>query len=415
MQGRCREGIEVTMAHQPPQQIATPATAVKTVDSAASVSVPHAASRFYRPELDVVRFIAFLLVFLHHAMPVPPDLATAARAGRLAYLHYTCRWAAGLGLSLFFTLSAYLICELLRRERDATGTVRVREFYMRRILRIWPLYFAGLGIGLVIALVHGGAQDVVEWTGWAAVLLGNWYIVLHGFPITPMAPLWSISVEEQFYLIAPCAVKFLNRWALAALSIALILVANGWVFYLGRQAVPQSALWANSFIQFQDFAAGILLCLLLRSRSPKFSVWQRVALVAAWAICWSYAVSGLDMTYAGTTGPGSLKLMAAYGLTTLGCCFLLLAFLGIDGKALPGWAVYLGRISYGLYVFHLLGLDIVLAILPHHTRFQAIVMPIKGAIALGITVLFASLSYRFFETPFLRIKKRHEVIESRPV
>jgi len=403
------------MAQEPTELLSASATTAGFVTPVPSGTAEQAPGRFFRPELDVVRFVAFLLVFLHHAMPVPPDLARARSAGTLAYLHYTCRWAAGLGLSLFFTLSAYLICELLLRERQATGTVRVREFYIRRILRIWPLYFAGLGLGLAIALAQGEAADVVTWTGWAALLLGNWYIVLHGFPLTPMAPLWSISIEEQFYLIAPCAVKFLSRRALAALAIGLILAANGFVFALGRAEVPQSELWANSFIQFQNFAAGILLCLLLRSRLPKFSAWLRMLFVAAWVVCWSFAISGLDMTYAGTSGPGSSALMSAYGLTTLGCCFLLLAFLGLDRNILPGWAVYLGRISYGLYVFHLLGLEIVIAILPHHTRFHAVVMPLKGAFALGITVLFASLSYRFFESPFLRMKKRHEVIESRPV
>src|ERR1700761_517725 len=95
--------------------------------------------RFYRPELDGLRFVAFLLVFCDHSALKVTDWSgigdwfpAVVSGGRF-------------GVDLFFILSAYLITELLRREKLATGSVDIRGFYLRRILRIWPLYFAFVG------------------------------------------------------------------------------------------------------------------------------------------------------------------------------------------------------------------------------------------------------------------------------
>src|ERR1700735_4104043 len=105
------------------------------------------ARSFYRPELDAVRFVAFFLVFIHHSFPrEPKDFAVLGNA--LTVLVN----GAGFGLQLFFVLSAYLVCEILLREKTRTGHVDVGRFYKRRMLRIWPLYFLGLGISLFFIL-----------------------------------------------------------------------------------------------------------------------------------------------------------------------------------------------------------------------------------------------------------------------
>jgi len=155
-----------------------------------------ASNRFYRPELDVVRFVAFFSVFLTHLLPAGPDSNTAALPRELTKLIIATQKTSVFGLSLFFTLSAYLICELLLRERHATGTVQVKQFYIRRILRIWPLYFAGLMLGLVVALLLGNRQITFAWTAWAVLLLGNWFVIFRGMPGNVMFHLWSVSVEE---------------------------------------------------------------------------------------------------------------------------------------------------------------------------------------------------------------------------
>lgn len=374
--------------------------------------VPKSAGRYYRPELDAVRLLAFTLVFLHHALPIEP---VSSLSSGLAQILYACKSASGFGLCLFFSLSAYLICELLLQERETTGTILAKRFYIRRILRIWPLYFAGLAIALVIAILPGGDRCAIPWVGWSTILLGNWFVVFHGMPSNPMSPLWSISVEEQFYLFSPLAIKYLSRGLLYCFSISIIVVANVWLFFHGTMRVAENATWTNSFVQFENFAAGLLLCLTVHGKRNRISAWQRLTSLVAWAFCWFCASHALGIRYLGNATPGRSPLIGGYGLVALGCCFLLVAFLGLDRKVIPGWAIYLGRISFGLYVFHLLSLKIVVSSPPHHYRFGALTMFFKGSCALGLTLLLASLSYRYLEGPFLRLKKRFEVIESRPL
>ena len=102
-----------------------------------------AIKRYYRPELDVLRFIAFLIVFIVHRMDfIPIDPAQH-------YWLYNICLLGNFGVPVFFLLSAFLITELLFRESDETGKIQVKSFYIRRILRIWPLYFL-VFFGLVL-------------------------------------------------------------------------------------------------------------------------------------------------------------------------------------------------------------------------------------------------------------------------
>jgi peptidoglycan/LPS O-acetylase OafA/YrhL len=380
--------------------------------AAPAVATAAPTGRYYRPELDVVRLVAFLLVFNYHTLPSTP-VSTAVLPGRVAQILFDATRAAGFGLSLFFTLSAFLIAELLLRERQATGQIHTRQFYIRRILRIWPLYFAGLGIGLCIA-IFPVIQPGISWTVWAVFLLGNWagmFIATTSF--NPMGVLWSISVEEQFYLFIPWVIKYCTRRTLAYVCVALILVADVWLFFLGQARIKEDYVWYNSFVQFENFAAGILLCLFLHDRIPRPSVPLRLMNLVLAAGCWYTAIAVFHIL--GYASGGSFSLMAGYALAALGSCLILYAFLGINRKLLPGWAVYLGRISYGLYVFHMLAYQIAGAILPHQEAPGIAARLVKNATALGITILLASLSYHFFESPFLRMKKHFEIVKSRPV
>lgn len=374
------------------------------------------ASPYYRPELDVVRFLAFILVFISHELPNEPDPRFDSVLKGFAPILYATAHTCEFGLSLFFTLSAFLICELLLRERATAGTVGIKQFYIRRILRIWPLYYLGLAIGAAVALLPGGHRGEIIDIGWFSIFMGGWYGSIHGPTANPMGPLWSISVEEQFYLLAPWIVKRLNRRSIYGFCAVLVLVANVWLNYLGRVKAPDNAIWFNSFVQFECFAAGILLCLVLRGRLPKLAAWHRIViLTGAWS-CWFYACYGLHARFNKFENPGSWPLMGGYALASLGSVLVLVAFLGVIPRMLPGWAIYLGRISFGLYVYHRFAAYLTSKLLIGHlASFRSPIYFLKGVLALGLTVLLAALSYRFFETPFLKLKKRHAVIESQPV
>ena len=369
--------------------------------------------RFYRPELDVIRFIAFLLVFLHHVLPIGGDIHIDHLLGSLAPVFYAFINACGYGLSLFFTLSAFLICELLLRERESAGKIGIKQFYIRRILRIWPLYYFALALGVIVALLPSGNHADLTRIGWFAIFMGAWLSAIHGWTSNPVNPLWSISVEEQFYLLAPGTVKYFSRKALYGFCAAVILIANGWLYFLGSVQATGMRVWADSFVQFECFAAGILLCLALRGRAIRISLLTRIIIIIACSFCWMTASYGLHACFVqASANPGSWPLIGGYSLASLGCVLMLIAFLGVDSKLLPGWAIYLGRISYGLYVYHQFAIYMTTHLL---TSFLISNHCPKSLIILGLTILMAALSYRFIETPFLKMKKRHAVIESQPI
>jgi peptidoglycan/LPS O-acetylase OafA/YrhL len=374
------------------------------------------ARRYYRPELDVVRFIAFFLVFLCHTLPAGPTSGSAEHVNGLALAFYAFVNACSFGLSLFFALSAFLICELLLRERETTGSVRANQFYVRRILRIWPLYYLGLLIGVAAAFMPGGALGSAKEIGWYVVFMGAWQTANYGGIDNPMFVLWSISVEEQFYLFAPWVVKYLSRKFLYAFCVGLVLIANWRLYCLGAERANSLRIWADSLVQFECFAAGLLLCLLLRGTIPRIATWQRVTLLAGGCLCWFFASYKLQVPFGVYVGnQGSLRLISGYALGSLGAIMILIGFLGLGSKRLPAWAVHLGRISFGLYVFHELAAGLVFKAFSYSRLGHAALFVLKIGTTFIVTFIFATISYRFFETPFLRLKKRHEVIESRPV
>lgn len=373
-------------------------------------SIP-GSSRFYRPELDAVRFLAFILVLLSHYLPNSAQQWSVLLSGRFAHDAAIVVGSFSNGLCLFFTLSAYLIVELLLREREASGTIQINQFYLRRILRIWPLYLVGLAIAAFLSLGSGTDKNVITWVGWSAVLLGNWYVVLHGDINSPMFPLWSISVEEQFYLFAPWMVKRLSTKSLAGFAVVLILVANALLFCAGIYGGLIIAPWFNSFVQFENFAAGILLCLFVRKCSIRMSTFSRLGFLLAAALCWIFASFWLDGV-SGARISSCGVYMGSFALMSLGSCLVLLAFLNVGNKAVPQFSIYLGRISYGLYVYHMLAFKIALRLRPQRDLGNFV---LRDLLAVGLTLGLAMLSYRYLESPFLRLKKHHEIVESRPI
>src|SRR5262245_41344043 len=110
------------------------------------------ATRFYSPELDVLRFFAFFGVFVFHAAPRNTEFyAGAGFPSWLSTFLISTFGAGAYGVDLFFALSAYLITSLLLRERSATGNLDLRGFYIRRILRIWPLYLGFVAFATIAA------------------------------------------------------------------------------------------------------------------------------------------------------------------------------------------------------------------------------------------------------------------------
>jgi peptidoglycan/LPS O-acetylase OafA/YrhL len=362
---------------------------------------------FHAPELDCLRFLAFSAVFVFHA-----------RTGQYVESSYTLNKliaavvaAGAFGVDLFFVLSAYLITELLLREKQITGDVKVPAFYLRRILRIWPLYFFFVGIASLLPLFTS-QQFGWKYLAGFSLLSGNWMIVLFGVPLSVANPLWSVSIEEQFYLCwAPLVRRLLSK-EIGATAVILLITSSltRLLQYVFVHPLNQSV-WFNTLDRLDPIALGILLALFLRAKRISLSGSRRVLIICVSLIGLLFVSAYCNLT--ANTKPFSALGLIGYPIVALSCLGILLATVGLGGWLTrnPG-LIYLGKISYGLYVYHGLALWLI-AMLSERLRVRNSAVGFCAAFCL--TIAFAAVSYHVLELPFLRLKKRFTYVHSKPL
>lgn len=353
-------------------------------------------SRFYFPQLDGLRFMAFSLVFVHHY----------ARSGnalidRIADFGWT-------GVDLFLVLSSFLIFSLLLSEHASTGTISLKAFFIRRVLRIWPLYYPYLIVSFV-------TLAVARAPGWPIILKANFLTFLlfvgnFSYPFFPgndsFSHLWAISLEEQFYLFVPFIVLYWSRpLQIHTLAITLFCIAFAavWrVYFVANSHYP--AVWAMSPARIDPFAVGAALAVLVRSKPEILSAplgWTMLGL----AIAGFYLVSSFPDFGHNYHAVWQLAVVALMG----GALCLAALAKGGPGKVLTlGPLPFLGKISYGLYVFHELALFMTRKLWP------ALSWPSGLILALVISIAMATASYFLLERRFLLLKYKFERIHSRP-
>ncbi|HXZ33136.1 MAG TPA: acyltransferase [Terriglobales bacterium] len=380
----------------------------------AAVYARNTAQRFYRPELDVLRFCAFSLVFIHHHFPCVPGQYNPNLGKWFAITVSSISAAASYGVDIFFALCAYLITELLLCEKARTGTVDVKSFYLRRTLRIWPLYF----FFLALAFATNGLlpAEPVSGTAVAAFLLfsGNWWMMFVRHGVSVINPLWSLSVQEQFYFVwAPLVKKLAERGMLVAAGVMLFVSNFVRLAMFLTHRCSEKYIWFNTFARLDPIALGIIAAVLLRGRAPALSSVRRLFLfVTSFAVLWAAAI--LLHTWVDEAAVIHFSSVIGYPLVALCSIGIVLSIL----SSAPPWfaykpLVYLGRISYGLYVFHLLGLKLA-DIIGAHASFGTRFVKGQGLLGFFLTVAMAMISYYALEKPFLRMKERFSYVLSRP-
>lgn len=332
----------------------------------------------HRPQLDGLRALAIAGVLLSHF-----------HGGFLA------ETLAGGGVRLFFVLSGFLITGMLlaaRARREAGEPAPLRNFYIRRVLRLWPAYFLLLGIAVAFNI-----EDIRPVALWHALLSSNILFALRGdFVPWPTGPWWSLSVEEQFYAAWPAVVLFAPRRALPAITLALAVAG-----YAYRQAAPFGP-FATHYLPFASFdalGAGALLAMV--EPTPRVLRVLRLALPVLLAVIGAALLWGGSWTFAIAQGLDALAFAAVVGLAAGP------GFKGVIGRLLESAPMrFIGRISYGIYLYHMFVLAAIFA-------FVSPRVPMLGqpgwatlAVAAPLSVLVAAASWYLLEAPINRTKRR---------
>jgi peptidoglycan/LPS O-acetylase OafA/YrhL len=368
---------------------------------------PSHLTSFYQPELDALRFFAFVGVLLHHKSN-PIQLSFLERANPLEKaMLWGLHIVGSYGVQLFFILSSYLITRLLLKEMDTRSALDLRSFYIRRALRIWPLYFFFLALCWFFARVLSMGDMQSGFLLSAVFFVGNWYIAY--VPMwTPLALLWTISIEEQFYICWPLFLRSGKREKIRSLAIATIIISQLTLIWLGWKG-PQDhlAIFANTLVEIQFFGIGALLAL-WAERAPVGMRRTHRALLALAGVALLFAASLFDPIYPSLSiGPLSYNIL--FILCALGVLAIFRAVIGTNARWYPAWLLFLGKISYGLYIFNLFATFMVLHLLrnriPIMLEFVAVVV---------MNVGLAMFTWFTVERPFLRLKSRFEIVKSRP-
>ena len=369
-------------------------------------------ARYYRPELDWLRFTAFSAVFVYNSFPTQKESYTSLGVPQiLADFIVPLVQAGTYGVDLFFALSAFLITELLLLERERTGKVHIQSFYVRRILRIWPLYFVFLLIACPLETLY--YDDYSSYYALLFVFLGNWYRTFSDHNVFSVCiPLWSVCIEEQFYLVWPNLVARTKPARFGMLMAALLVLTCMYrVLHIYALSTIPDSVWTNTLARMDPFALGGLLALLLHARDLVLS---RIFRGSVWLV-------GLGMFWFLGTFPFSAKFFTAplwsYPIAAVASVLCILALVSAPQRLafpLPLRALsYLGKISYGLYVFHFPAILLSHTILPEVAQDKWLWVH-RITLAAVTTLVAAMISYECLEKPFLKLKRRFSYVESRP-
>lgn len=352
------------------------------------------------PELDAVRGLAILLVLLYHGFSWSNGWDHLHGVARAFVIATDGGWT---GVNLFFVLSGFLITGILLD--SCTSRHYYRTFYIRRALRILPLYYAVLAILAVTGHASRGF-----------LLISAFYISNLGWMFSvPMyyGLLWSLAVEEQFYLLWPALIRKVSLKAILAIT-AVIISLSPAVRALAFRVGPPYSGSSTTWLVADGLALGAFIAAFVRL--PSFSR-RRFAVLGISLITTAVLLVMFGFRHGIVTRKAALGSAFQLSIVNWMCAgffvFVLLVGTGPYKRItfLPALR-FLGRISYGLYLLHLFAFDAydiaVSRWLPALTTRQSSMarMSLRFCIAVTLALLMAVFSRKFLEEPFLRMKSR---------
>jgi peptidoglycan/LPS O-acetylase OafA/YrhL len=363
------------------------------------------------PNLDPLRFLLASLVVFYH---VPAVSATVGVPywDALPLLHRGIP-----AVFVFFVLSGFLITFLLLKEKAKTGTVSIRKFYVRRLLRIWPVYYLVLVFGLVyynVLLPAMGVAFTVEYDLWEAIalnvfffpnVLGKWYDVG-----SILIVLWSIGIEEQFYLMWGPLSKYLptRRFPVFLSGFAVVYAAIFWFS-------PLAPVLYKYQMFFYYFAVGGLFATVAVRQMVAFDglLFRRPVQAVLTAAFVAYFTTDVFQS--------ALPEWALHTLDAPLFAYVILNY-GFNPNRLvtinADWANYLGEVSYGIYMYHMIALNFVLFLVLQGEladAFSPVALIVGVNVATyALTIAASIVSYEVYESYFLRLKDRFRTFRTAP-
>jgi peptidoglycan/LPS O-acetylase OafA/YrhL len=353
------------------------------------------------PELDSVRGVAVLMVVLYHGFAWSYPLEGSNGLAKLILLTTRPGW---LGVELFFVLSGFLITGILLETRNQRDFYR--RFYIRRGLRILPAYFALL---LLLALLR---QAHFASIALCVLFLANLSPL---FRVTlEYGPLWSLAVEEHFYLVWPALVRTFQKATLKWVCIGICCLEPCLRLIWAWKFSPEG-LYTYTWLKLDGLALGSLLAIWLREPSVTRRSIKRAAFLLA---CVGLGIIGLGARFGILSRTQTLGMALQYTPWCILFSGFLLFVLLIGTSRFSRWVRFrvlrfFGQISYGLYLFHLVPfvwydqlVDAVLKTPGHTVPAGAVQMCLRFVFASSIAILVATLSRQYFEQFFLNLKDK---------
>lgn len=346
--------------------------------------------------LDGLRGIAIVAVLLFHLGNKLPAL----------HLEFATQygWA---GVDLFFVISGFLITGILL---DSVGSEHYfRNFYIRRILRIWPLYFALLiFVFVLLPWVVPALRERIfaQCHPWQSYLLFIQNFFVREFGIGPVGVTWSLAIEEQFYLVWPLLILLLPRRVLPAFLISVVLLSPIVRALAQMGGATPTSLYTHTFFRLDSISAGALLAVWVRTRHFSQITATRIFIGSA-----SVGLLGCALTlwlFSAKPVCANLRFsaLAVFCFGLVGCALLADPRTLLYRSLTTSWLCYTGKICFGLYLLHVTVFDILtlerLAFLGNRWAGNLAVLTIDFA----AVFLLATCSWRFFESPVLALKSK---------
>lgn len=366
----------------------------------------------YFENLDALRFLCFLVVFFYHSFHTQSE---SLKSSVIYILVKNNLFVNGnLGVNFFFVLSGFLITYLLIEEKKINSQISLRQFWVRRVLRIWPLFYLSVFFGFYIfpllKTLFGQTPNETASVWFYITFLNNFDFISKGLPdASILGVLWSVAIEEQFYFIWPIILYLLpiNRYWIAFSSVIII----SWVFRACNDTPLVHEYHTLSCIG--DMAIGAMGAWLIQVNAKfklLFKQLKKPYILATYVLFLLifFFREYLQQTYHIRIFERSL---------IAGVMLIIILEQNYSKRSFFKLSQFkkmsrLGIISYGLYSLHFVGILVTTTILKKLGLDQNLweILILQTAIALTITIIISHVSYKYYEKPFLTFKKKFTII-----